>query len=317
MKAFLEMTGNVALFMLLMLPGWILGKMRRISESEIDALGTLLTCVAMPALVLCKLLEADFSSLHPTAVLISMLLPVLVVLLTDGVTVLLLGKKRAREMGVRRFCAVFSNCGFLGIPLASALFPNAPEIAVYVSLFNVVNTFLLLTVGNSILSPGAQRPNWKRLLCTPVVLCILLGAVLLWIGHAPLCGVVATYTSYFAMLTAPLSMLVLGYELSKVKVGQMLRSRALYSVSLIKLVWMPLLALGVLLLLNFLPAVTVEKRLATAMLLATGVSTAASAPAMAGANGADRSHATTLTLGTTLLCLVTLPLLNLLFELLF
>ena len=44
------------------------------------------------------------------------------------------------------------------------------------------------------------------------------------------------------------------------------------------------------------------------MLVATAVSTATSAPAMAKKYGADSEHAACLTLGNTLLCVLTLPL---------
>ena len=63
--------------------------------------------------------------------------------------------------------------------------------------------------------------------------------------------------------------------------------------------------------------VYINGELASAMLLSAGISTAASAPALAQKNGADVPYTAVFTLGSTLLCMITLPLLWLLFEFLF
>lgn len=316
-SGFWEMMGTAAMFILLMVPGWILGKRGAISESGIDAMGMILTNLAMPSLVLCKLLETEPSALSSTDLLASVAMPVITVFGGLGLGTLFFGGRCGGAYRTERFCASFSNCGFLGIPMAAALFPNAPQVAVCVSLFNVVSTFFLLTVGGSVLSGACRRADLKRLLLSPVTVCLTLGLLLLWIDLEPLNSTVATYTSYFSMLTAPLSMLILGYELSGLSRKELLSCRTLWRTSLIKLILTPLLSLGALALLGLLPGMTVGEPLAIAMLLATGVSTAASAPAMAASNGADRPRAAILTLGTTLLCAVTLPLLRLLFEWIF
>jgi predicted permease len=54
-----------------------------------------------------------------------------------------------------------------------------------------------------------------------------------------------------------------------------------------------------------------------ALLISTAVSTAASAPSMAEDYGRDPHYAAALTLGNTLLCLVSLPFVYLLFNLIF
>jgi len=98
---------------------------------------------------------------------------------------------------------------------------------------------------------------------------------------------------------------------------EMVTTRELYSTSLVKLVISPVLALAALLLIELLPGVSLDSSLVVAMLIASGVSSAASAPALAETYGKKPQLAAILTLGTTLLCVVTLPLLSLLSEFLF
>ena len=59
MDIFLNILINVSLFVLLMIPGAILGRTKRLSERAIDQVGNILSDVAMPALVFSKLMQTD------------------------------------------------------------------------------------------------------------------------------------------------------------------------------------------------------------------------------------------------------------------
>ena len=80
--------------------------------------------------------------------------------------------------------------------------------------------------------------------------------------------------------------------------------------------WRNFFAVAVLLLCR-LCRIPLGQELAVAMLLSVAVSTAASAPSMVEEYGGDPHYAAALTVGNTLLCLVTLPPVYLLFCLLF
>ena len=60
------------------------------------------------------------------------------------------------------------------------------------------------------------------------------------------------------------------------------------------------------------PGLSVSQSLRTAVFLATAVSTALSAPSMAAKYGQDAKYAATVTMGTTFLCVITMPLLYML-----
>lgn len=316
MTTFPILLTNVCMFALLMLPGLILGKKGKVSDSSVDTFGELLSNVAMPALVLCKLIETDSNALRLTDILVCLLLPLAVIPIGCFMMRFLIGKN-TDALPSASFCAVFSNCGFLGIPIASAVFPDAPEVAVYVSLFNVVSTFMLLTVGASMLSHSTHKTRLREVIFTPITVCVAVGGLILALGLQEYFAPLATYASYFSMLTTPLSMIVLGYELSKLSLKKIFTCSVLYPTVVVKLVVLPLAALVVLLLLDLIPYVAIGEELAMAMLIATGVSTAASAPALAKKYNADAFGAAIFTVGGTLLCVVTLPLIWLVFGYIF
>ena len=143
MDTFLPMLGIVLLFAALLIPGYILGKARAISDASALSFSNILMYVAMPFLVFSKLLEIDLTTIGLTEILVSALLPIVLELLLLLVCRLVFRGKASRSRA-STFCSIFPNCGFLGIPLAAAMWPQKPEIVLYISIFNVVSVFLRL-----------------------------------------------------------------------------------------------------------------------------------------------------------------------------
>ncbi len=313
MLSFPVLLRSVLLFAALAIPGFVLGRLNRIGTDARAAIGCILSEVAMPALVLARLLETDLDRLDRASVLWALLLPIGLTAVLWGLSALLFPARAddRHRHAVAQFCAIFPNCGFLGIPLAEAMFPDRPEPVLYISLFNVTATLCLLTVGVYLLSGDRHSISWRGILGKPIVWAVALGGVLSVTGAAPHLPWLAAYANYPAQLTTPLSMLVLGCALSELRLRDIFGQGDLYKTALVKLIAAPVLTM---LLLRVCGA---SADLAAALFLATGVSTASSASAMAGQHGADARYAATLTLGTTLLCVATLPLLSLLFEQLF
>ncbi len=307
MDVFSQMFGIVLLFAALLIPGYFLGKTRAITDDSVISFSNILMYIAMPFLVFSKLLEIDLSTIGLTEVLTSVLLPVVLELILLAVCKLIFKGNEARKRAAI-FCSIFPNCGFLGIPLAAAMWPNKPEIVLYISVFNVVSTFLLLTLGVYILSGDKKAIDLKRTLISPIFFAIVLGVIASLLKISTYWGCVGTYAVTLAQLTTPLAMIILGYELSKLHLLKMWQSPGVYLTSCIKLLLSPILTIGVLVLIRYVFKVQADSSLSLAMLVATAVSTAASAPAMAKKYDADSEYTATLTLANTLLCVITLPL---------
>ena len=75
MEAFKIMFINVLMLTLLVVPGFILGKVKKMENGALWSAGNILTYVAMPMLVFEKLLETDISKLSLTSVIICLLFP--------------------------------------------------------------------------------------------------------------------------------------------------------------------------------------------------------------------------------------------------
>lgn len=300
---------NLLLFLMLMVPGYMMGRCKLLSEKAQADIGSILMYIAMPFLVFEKLLETDLRALDPVAPIIAVAVPLALsgCLLLAG-RLLWPASGDPRRWRVSRFCSFLHNCGFWGLPLAAALFPDTPEVTLYVSIANIVNTFLLLTVGTYVLSGDAGRISLKGLLLSPALIALAAGCVCSLLGanaHFPQLG---EFAAKLAGLAAPLSMLSLGLITAKMPLKKIFSSPVLYAVCGVKLVLSPALTMGALLALRALGA-AVPITLMDALFLVTAVSSAASSPALAAKYGLDEEHAAVLTVGTTLLCVVTMPVL--------
>lgn len=315
MVAFPTLLGNVALFALLAVPGYLMGKQQKPAETALPGISNILMYVAMPFLVFSKLLETDIRALRLRDLLCCGLLPFLLALCLLALSGWIFRKwGDPTHRAANRFCAAFPNCGFWGIPLASALFPDAPEVTVYVSIFNVFNTFLLLTAGVCILSGGRKKVRLKNALVSPITIAIILGFALSALGVGGRMPMVRQYAAYLAQLATPLSMLALGMECSRVRLRRLFTNREMYAAAALRLIASPVLAMGLLWLFHRLCGAERDPLVFYGILIAAAVSTAASAPAMAAKYGADGAHAAAVAVGSTILCVFTLPVLLFLLQ---
>lgn len=313
MQIFASLLQSITLFVLLMIPGFILGKKGRITDAGSNTLTNLLTDIAMPLLVFNKLLRFDFETIRLSYVVWCLLLPLVSIVVVLCIAIAVFPKTGdRRRFPAERFCSMMPNCGFMGIPLAAAVFPHTPEVVLYVSVVNILCTYILLSLGTYVMSGDKGEIKPKKLLLHPVLFAVILGFVCTRLPASAL-DFVEDYSTHLANLATPVSMLVLGYRLSKLKVGDALRAVSFYQVLGMKLVVMPLVTIALLFFLR-MAAGPMDHSFMMAMLLATGVSTAGSAPALAQRYGLDAEHTAALTIGTTVISVLTVPVMSLILE---
>jgi predicted permease len=319
MGAFFNMLSRLSLFVLLGVPGFVLARLGKIEEKGRAALVNVLLYVAMPFLVFSSLLKTDVRSLQATEWITCAVFPVVIMGIVAGVCVPLF-RGNGDKARIGRFCATFANCGFLGLPLAESLFPDRPAVALFISIYNILSTVLLYVLGGVMLSDaknGAKAKNWVKILVSPLTVGAVLGVLCSLWGVGERLAFLTTFAAIPAQMTTPLSMTVLGCLLATLPPRPWWREGGLWLAAAVKLILSPLLTVGILFVLTRLCGLPMGVDAMLALLLSTAVSTAASAPSMAEDYGRDPHYAAALTLGSTLLCLITLPLNYWLFSLLF
>lgn len=155
-----------------------------------------------------------------------------------GVTYILIRPKEGRETEIERFSAIYSNCGFMGIPLVNAMFgmEGVFYLAAYITVFNL----LAWTHGIILISGEKSLRQVVKVFYSPTVIAIALG-LLCFFFQIRLPELPAQVMEYIVQLNTPLAMIVSGVSMSDTDVISMLKKGGVYRVCLIKLIILPVI----------------------------------------------------------------------------
>lgn len=138
------------------------------------------------------------------------------------------------QKGVWRYALMFPNVGFIGYPVAVALFgQEALFYAVVLALpFNLMSFAL-----GPLLLVGAKRFKFRQVF-SPCVVASLLALVLALSGLRPP-ALVGEMLDFVGGITVPLSLLLVGSLLARLPAGQVFTSPKLWILSVLRLLVMP------------------------------------------------------------------------------
>ena len=202
------------------------------------------------------------------------------------------------ERGVYRFMLVFSNLGFMGIPVSAAIF--GAEGVFYTSLFMLPFGILVFSIGILMLRPDMGEYFDPKLFLNSGILASLAGLLFFFTDYqipSPFIDVLTILGS----LTTPLAMIVVGALLATMPVLGMFSDYKIYVMSAFRLIGIP-----VALYLILSPFVSDPLILGVPVILA-GMPVAANAVLLAEEYDVDSDAASKGVFISTLLCIVTIP----------
>lgn len=314
MDAFLIMLRNVLLFVALAIPGYLLVKCKLMGQEHAGALSKLLMYVGMPFLILSGTVNnLTFNKETLLSVGITALIGVAYTFLTFFASKPLTAmEKEAKARGMLRFCAVFSNNGFLGLPLAIAVFGQSSPVFAVLVILNIITNVLMFTLGAYLVSGDKRSINLKKAFFNPVLIAFLVGIVLNLLKVKDYVPEVVTFSGHFSNIVTPISMTILGMKLGAVKLSSLFGSVKTYYASALKLVVFPAVIVAALFALRVIPGSVITAEMLLGFFVAFAMPTAGLASTFADRFDGDNEGAVAYTLGTTLLSILTIPLLYLL-----
>jgi predicted permease len=311
MSALLTMLKNVILFVALAVPGYLLVKGKILSAAHSGVLSKLLMYVGMPFLIL----SGTVNNISFTGELILTLLFVAAVGVVFTMGMFFVSKpvcameRDAKTNGMMRFCMTYSNNGFLGIPLAVAVFGADSPMMMVLVILNIITNILMYTFGIYLVSGDKSKMSFKKAFLNPVLIAFLIGIPLNLLkvtAHVP---EISTFSSHFSGLVTPLSMTILGMKLAQIKFTSLFRSPRMYYVCAMKLVLFPCAVVGLLIAARALGASVIDASVILGFFVAVAMPTAGLASTFADGFGGDTENAVSMTLGTTALSVLTIPVL--------
>ena len=300
---FLIVAQQVAILFVLMGFGAAMRKAGFFRENAVDGLVNVLLLVVTPCLIV-DVFQRPFdpSMLKGLGLgfAIASLAHVVLIVLSKLVV-------RHRGESVRRpllLAAVFSNAGFMGIPLEQAVLGGEGVFygVVYVVVFNLFMWSWGLRTMCAAGNREQGRGNRAKMIVNPGTVGIALGLPLFFCS-VKLPAVIGVPVHHMANLNTPLAMIVIGYALAGTAFGKVLRLSAVYVATFLRLVVCPLLVIAAL----YPFRQTLDRNMMLAMVIAASAPVAAMVSMFAQKFGRDVDVSVAVVSGTTLLSILTMP----------
>ena len=299
----------IALFALVVV-GYVAGKLGYLGGDFDRQLSRLVINITCPALILSSAMTGQLPDRR--FILPLLLISLVTYIVLTAIAFLLpryLTKQKADE-GVIGFALMFGNVGFMGYPVVASIFGH--EAIFYAAVLNVVNTFAVFTVG-TILVTGKSEVEGnhfqkKVLYSTPMLAAYLtMGIVALEIHNIP--TFISQPLTMLGNITVPAALLIVGSSMSNLSLRALLGSRPVYVTALFRLALLPLGIHYLCGALGFSPFVVSLNTLVIAMPVATY------GTILCLRHDKDTTFITEVTFITTLLSMLTIPLLGMVIAL--
>lgn len=228
---------QMMVILLLMLVGAITQKIKQIDQSQQQLLSWLVVNVFNPALSISSVLSSDASGN-----LTSIAYTFGIAILMYG-SFILLGKlftcriKDSHESVIWQCMIDFPNVGFIGIPVVRGLL--GPEYVIYVACFGLVFNVLFYTYGLSLIKDSSH--SYKQIFNIGTLSSIC--ALVLFLGNIRLPYVCAQTLNYLGEVSIALPLMITGMTLAQEKdLKKMLLDGKMYGFTFAKMVIFPLIA---------------------------------------------------------------------------
>lgn len=212
--------------------------------------------------------------------------------------VVLRKKKHEADISIERFAVVYSNCGFMGIPLVNGFFGSEGVfyLTAYITLFNLV----VWTHGMITVSGKSDRKSVMKALLSPSVLATFIGFAF-FLFRLMLPPTIFRACAYIGDLNTPLAMIVAGSTIAQTNFRALISKLRIYYIAFFKLLFIPIAMLFLFNIFN------IPDKVLLTSILAAACPTAATVNLFAIRYGKNYLYASEMFAVTTILSLFTIP----------
>jgi len=311
MKTFIVALGAVAVLLAVAVPGYVLKKKKMVGEDCMPSLSKILLYVCQPCLSVYTFKSATFSAAMLGNIGIFALLALLVQILMLGIAFLLFRRRMKNPLyRIMTIACSLGNCAFFGIPILEALFPEtAAGLLIYTSVYAIIMNIIGWTLGAAIISQNLKYVSVKKIFLNPAMFSLLI-AIPFFVFEIPLPESVDSMVALIGRMSTPISMLIMGMRLATTNFKQMFTTKQIYISIAMKQFLMPILAL---LMIVFLP---VDSGMKAVLYIICWCPVASVVLNFSEILGEGQKEAASTVLLSTILSILTLPIMTLLLPLL-
>lgn len=292
--------------------GYIAGKWGYMGGTFDKKLSKVVIDITCPALILSSAMTGELPDRRYILPLLG--ISVLTYVLLTGVALLLprLLTKKKDDEGVIGFAMMFGNVGFMGYPIVASIFGH--EAVFYAAVLNVVNTFTVFTVGTMLIvgknlestveeKEMSQKKMLRKVLYSTPMLSAYLTMLIVALEIKDIPEFISQPLTMIGNITVPAALLIIGSSMSQLPLRALLGNSTIYTTTLMRLAILPIGIHYLMTLLGFSSFVVGINTVAIAMPVATY------GTILCLRHGKDTTLITEVTFITTLLAMISIPLL--------
>ena len=228
--------------------GIYLYKKKVVDNTVSQKLSIIVMDICNPALILASILSGNVTATHKdliTALILGAAFYIGLVIL--GFFFSFIVRAGSDEKRFFNLMTVYTNVGFIGLPVAKAILPD--NAILYVIVCNVMYSLLFYTHGILILSNGKEKLNFRKVF-SPGTITALLSLVVFWFNLKPPI-IISNSISYLGNATVFLSMTLLGVGIARSDVMKGLKNIRIWIYILVRMILVPIAMFFVLRALHF------------------------------------------------------------------
>lgn len=223
---------QISIMLIFMGIGYVLFQKQFITIQGSKELGNLLLYIILPSSIVKSFLIENIRD-KTDDMLIALLLSFVTVLISLFLANFILKKDK-----ISQFSASFSNAGFMGIPLVQAVFNQ--ETIIYITSLIVIINLLQWTYGVFIMTGSYESIKFSSLGKNPIIISALAGVVIIMFNISVPEAITSTVLLCSGM-NAPIAMIIMGIYLAQTNWRQMLLNKKVYRTTIVRLIIIPLI----------------------------------------------------------------------------
>lgn len=295
---FLTIGQQVLVLFILIAVGFVCGKKGVITEHASKVMTDIVLYVVTPC-VMVTAFQRDFSMETLGNIGIAALTAGVIIGASIVLCRLVFRSKDINRKKVLQFAVIFSNCGFMSLPLQKQLLGDDGWFfgSIFVAMFNII----VWTYGLVDMSGDKKQLSIKKIALNPGIIGAV-AAIILFVLPFQLPPIIAQPITHLSNLNTPVPMLIIGYYLSKANFRKAFTDGGAYLASLFRLIIIPFAAAFAML------ALHLDKTMVIAFTIASAAPTAATTTMFAAKFNRDVELSVSVVTLTTVLSLITMPL---------
>lgn len=237
---FLTVGEQVLELFILIAVGYLCGKTRMLNEKAVKAVTDIVLYIVCPCVIVQNFIR-PFDTNMLGGLLTAGAAALCIHIVSIVIAMLVFHDKIPEKNRVYRFALIFSNCGYMSLPMQQAILGSDGVFygAVYIVVFNIV----MWTFGVWLSSGDKKSLSAKKILLNPCIIGMAVG-VIIFLTSLPVPDIISKPIGFLASLNTPLPMMIVGFYLSQTKILDAFKDGKGFICVLFRLIAVPLLAFG-------------------------------------------------------------------------